>query len=183
MKSTQTIKELGKFISGLHPDLEILAKAASNNDVNELLRQYRLHVMSLAYEKFSEPPHIIKPEILRGRIMDLRFHDQHGVVEVEKDGKTFTRLESIVLADNLPTLVELRMPTADDAVAKYFKNAKKKRQVMQDLYGHDFGWLLMMPSNFKGCRSAYLHEFKSRGGIVAILPYSSTDFQRVRNPQ
>jgi len=180
MKINDTLAELCVFWSKCHPDIVDLASSCtSRQPAEEFMAKYRSVLMNAAVSPMTG---ISGVEYLTipGRSSHFSFETarlRNTVAFSEGHrSKPYAALDNLVKVQGLPILSDMRIAAPHNA--RYFRNIDCKRAVMQDLFGENFGWILLLPLDYVSENSGNLQKFKREGGRTSILPFTSVEMQR-----
>jgi len=178
MKRNRTAKDLREFLSFFGMNLQSMAEEIQGKDVNDLLLEYRNQVLNKAYQKVSTPMKKVRPAQLPKKKGEFYISQKSGVIQIAEDNKTYATLDSVVLAHDLPMLVEIRLVRTRDALRRYFSKIWKKQEMMEMMFGQEYGIIVMLPLELRGRPAVHVRDFKDDRGLVAYMPYQAADFHR-----
>ena len=181
VKTNKTSVNLCSFLSHCKSDLKDLAEHSRNHEDlvvqirsvavnNALLHQEGVYHLQIPAEKgrFSFEDSV-KNNKLYGTTVFKYSHAGND------ERQRFTTLAGVVNA-GIPTLVEARMADPKN-ISRYFRHIRRKQEILRELYGENHGWILMLPLDYVKA-SESIRGFETRGGQVAIIPYSASELQR-----
>jgi hypothetical protein len=181
MKTNKSIQTLCSLLSECRTDLGDLA-LHSNGDKKYFDAQLRSVALDYAKLMIPEVSHLPAPlPESTGQFIFKKADQKNELrgynVSLKTPQHFFTTLDGFVTAEGMPTLVEMCNSPAEK-LDNYFMDYPRKRAVMETLFGEDYGWVIMLPSDYFGEEQEPLPTFKKLGGHVSVLSYTASEMVR-----
>ncbi len=186
LKTNSGLDALCGFIENFRPDLASVAGdeqgACEMERFNIFCLEYVRRAIEDAGRVFPSTVSIETPTthpVQQVSAFYLEERRKNGVIVFKDRIHTYTTIDCIALVQE-PTFlyagVEMRPGIGEKSLRNYFKLLNRKREVMEDVC-HEFGWALMLPSDYRGSESKLLDDFRKEGGKVVIVPYRADELR------